>query len=342
MKKFIILLFLFSGFLIFGLKEVFGDCANGCCSWNCYPTAGGGKVCHCWTCCDSGVESGGGEDKYENSPEGHIDVFNCNEIVGWACDPSCTGDEPSCSTTINISRMTFPKTYVPPTPIQPRIRLDNCTSCNWSSNNLNEVFCSRCPGNCSSLKCSIKPQFRRVAQVSANLNRPDLTRVDACKKSPDHGFRLIWPNNDEEHTDLVNLYPYPTTNYVYVVALNIGSGMHVSLNGMIPKTITCQLPTCSLSLNKNLAYSSTSSNTITVSFNGSSYNKDIRIWIRRKDLAPVSILASQPNVYIYHQTNPDRYYYMVKTCNPGGDPSQYRNCSTSYTLPQNLPPGEYI
>jgi hypothetical protein len=127
-----------------------------------------------------------------------------------------------------------------------------------------------------------------------------------------------------------------TTHYLTFVANNQGTGYNVSINGNIPRALTCQKPTCSLSLNKNSA-SSNQSNTITITFSGKAYNKNIRLWIRRTDLRAVSQLEKAA-IYTHHSTNPDRYYYQMKTCNPGN----YAGCTTTYTLPNNLPLGDYV
>jgi hypothetical protein len=174
-------------------------------------------------------------------------------------------------------------------------------------------------------------------RIRADLYRPDLTdeeNAPSCNGSGNHAFDIPWPNNDD--VNLYNLYS-DKENRVYAIALNQGTGYHVSLSGMKPKTVpACQLPTCSLSLNKNLYYQG-ETNTITVTFNGKAYNKNIRLWVRKKDMTAVSQLQNIA-IYTYHNTNPERNYYMVKTCNPGN----YSGCSNTFTIPDNLPTGEYI
>lgn len=320
------------------------SCPNGCCDYGVVAYEWGFHKLGCTACCGGGSEGGG--DIYKNPPEGVVDVINCNEVRGWACDPSCTGEEPPCATKIDIKRLRRPIIYtITPTIPRTRFRINNCVSCDWGGgessyvSNPNKIFCGDCPGSCSSLKCAINPIVQRIGQIYANQERNDLKKVPACKGTTKHGFSFTWPNNPEG-TDLVNLYP-DRENRIFVIALNQGTGYHTSLTYFGPVrnnkgyTLTCQLPTCSVSINKS-SVARAESNTLVVNFNGKAYNKNIRLWVRRKDLQSVSQLANVATVY--QQENPTRFYYLVKECNPGN----FAGCSGSFTLPNNLPIGEYV
>ena len=273
-----------------------------------------------FSCCACG--SGGGENPYEHPPEGSLDALNCNEIAGWACDPSCTGNNPPCATTINVFDQVIPWRLKNDNDPVIRVGIPNCTSCDWGqTGNFSTVYCGRCPGNCSGIQCNYAWAHKLVLVfTSNNVNRPDLANVGACRGTTQHGFSIRTPSQ------LID----GKTHYLTFIANNQGSGYNVSLTGNQPRDFTCQKPTCSLSLNKNSA-TSNQSNTITITFSGKAYNKDIQLWVRRLDAKPVSQLANGA-IYINEVNS-----YLIKTCNPGNS----SGCTVTYTLPNDLPLGDY-
>ena len=221
------LLFIFIFLLLFLKINQVNACQCGLCG---HPSG----YIYCCTC--SPIGGGGGSDPYKHPPTGNLDVLNCNEMAGWACDPSCTGDRPPCYTDITVYDKVIPWRIRNDNDPVVGVGFQNCTSCDWGqTGNFSAVYCGRCPGECSSLKCNYA-WAHKVASIftSNNVNRPDLANVGACRGSTQHGFSVRTPSSVIDGT----------THYLTFVANNQGTGYNVSINGNRPVSYThLTLPT---------------------------------------------------------------------------------------------------
>lgn len=171
----------------------------------------------------------------KNEPKGAIDVVNCQELAGWACDYSCASG--GCNTKIVIYKHVLPSRLRDDSDSKISVKLDNCNSCSywdWWPTNYDVIYCGRCPGNCSSSKCRFGYAFEKVAEFYATNDRPDLSVVEDCRGTINHGFSIPLPEGlkDGQH------------NRFFFIAMNqLGGVADTPLGGFKPFELTCAAPT---------------------------------------------------------------------------------------------------